>query len=194
LAALLALGIVSLALSKADFWAEFGRAMLSLAAAVAITGVLSVALTAYTRSRDEAEARRLVWREIMRAVVNASERLDTSRILIRAERSAQTYRNEMHKLIEAWASLHWIDKEREVREERALRWAIWQMRHFLKGLALEYEREAASLMGSDSATIALGDHRTLPRLQEMLDPRTFRTSSFNRGYEQAKSIIRVHLQ
>src|SRR5262245_35739395 len=78
-----------------DGWGDVGKALMSLAVALLVTGGASVAVKVLEQSRSDREG----WGELLKKLVEAEETVEVAGILINAHRSALTYSQQHAKVL-----------------------------------------------------------------------------------------------
>lgn len=128
-------GILVLNVSKVDVPAEIGKWLLTLGIALAITGTLSVAI----KQRDERRARRSAWETRLNTVIAANHSVVVIRLMLRAHKTARTYRDQIAVLIQVRSQLRTLQADGAVLMLTELRAAIKSMRRYLDAVGQEYE-------------------------------------------------------
>jgi hypothetical protein len=94
-------GAVVLSTSTVDVPAEIGKWLLTLGTALAITGALSAAI----KQRDERRAQRAAWEARLSTVIAANHSVVVIRLMLRAHKTARTYRDQIAELVSVRAQL-----------------------------------------------------------------------------------------
>jgi hypothetical protein len=129
-------GVVSLEESRADVPGEVGKWMLGLATAFAVAGAVSVLV----RQFEDRRAERAAWEGVLQDLVAASHTLLVARLLLRANKTASTYRDQFAEIVRARAVLRGIMARRDVFDYPDLREQLRVMRSYLDNLGKEYEK------------------------------------------------------
>ena len=171
------------------------------------------------RQVEERRIRRTSWETLLRDLIAAKQTVVVSRLLLRAHKTARTYRDQFAELVRVRAQLRDIMAEGNVIAHPRLRSAIRQMKQYIEDLGTEYEtrylqvarqqlvdeHRLKQLVATAAATPPtesmsdlsrplpawrmLEDPELFPHLTAMLDDDAFDTSPFSVAYTAAKRLL-----
>lgn len=128
-------GVLVLNASQVDVPAEVGKWLLTLGTALAVTGALSAAI----KQRDERRARRSAWEARLNTVIAANHAVVVIRLMLRAHKTARTYRDQIAELIRVRSQLRTLHADGAVMMVAELHAAVKEMRGYLDAIGWEYE-------------------------------------------------------
>jgi hypothetical protein len=197
-----------------DVHAEVGRWLLTVAAALVLTGALSVAVKQIDQHRSERDA----WHTVLTDLVAANQTVTLARFRLQARRSATTYQEQLAELMRARVELRRICAIGIVIGAPPLRDHVVAMRAYLDALGSEYANgylavsrqqrldelwlddqiEAANTGASapmlpaplaepTTAWHLLEDPTVFPRLAALLDDDAYSIDTFRTNYKRAKA-------
>jgi hypothetical protein len=203
----------------ADVDAEVGKWLLTVAAALVLTGALSMVVKQIDQRRSEREA----WHGILNDLVAANQKVILARVRLQAHRSAKTYQEQLAEVMRARVEARRIGALDIVNRDRSLSDQITKMREYLDELGQEYAAEylrvarqqrldevwltaqmnAANdggsaprlpdpLAGPTRAWLMLTDASRFPRLAALLDEGAFPIDTFRTNYKLAKECLEMH--
>src|SRR5262244_4613774 len=120
-------GVAALYTSDLNVPAEVGKWLLTLATALAVTGALS----SVVRQIEERRVRRTAWETLLRDLIAAKHTVVVCRLLLRAHKTAATYRDQFAELIRVRAQLRDIMADRNVLARPELRSGIRKMKEYI---------------------------------------------------------------
>jgi hypothetical protein len=133
------LGGVLLSQSKADASGEWGKALVTLFVAILISGLLTLILSEYSRSQQQQAAdreRTVYW---LRLLVGASNHLHGARIILGAQKSAETYSDEVRGMVTVRESLR--SMQEDLKDEMpGVAHDLGEMLDYLSELGFEYSK------------------------------------------------------
>jgi hypothetical protein len=133
----LAAGVLAVALSpQGDVPLEIGRALLTLVGVSVVAGLVSVLV----RQVDDRRAERGAWEALLRDVIEANSKVEVARLLLRADRTASTYRDQFVELARVRAFLRGVTVGQAVEDQERFKNAVKEMRRYLDALGTEYEK------------------------------------------------------
>jgi hypothetical protein len=199
-----------------DVAAEVGKWLLTVAAALVLTGALSMVAKQIDQRRAEREA----WHAVLHDLVAADQTVLLARLRLAAHRSARTYRDQLAELMRARVELRRILAISFVAGDLPLFRLIRAMRLYLDALGLEYEsgylrvarqqrldevwlteqmkaatdgagipQLPALLAEPTQAWRMLEDPACFPRLAALLDDKAFALDTFRISYKLAKTYL-----
>jgi hypothetical protein len=197
-----------------DVHAEVGKWLLTVAAALGLTGALSVAVKQIDQHRSEREA----WHTVLNDLVAANQTVTLARVRLQAQRSAKTYQEQLAELMRARIELRRLCAIGIVIGVPPLRKHIIAMQEYLDALGSEYENgylrvarqqrldelwlndqmKAANtgtgapvlpdpLAEPTQAWLLLQDPKRFPRLAALLDNDAYAIDTFRTNYKRAKA-------
>jgi hypothetical protein len=202
-----------------DVNAEVGKWLLTVAAALVLTGALSMVVKQIDQRRSERQA----WHEILNDLVAANQKLILARVRLQAHQSAKTYQEQLAEVMAARVEVRRIGALDIVNRDRSLSDQITRMREYLDGLGQEYaagylnvarqqrldevwltSQMNAANVGDDApklpdrlscaarAWLLLKDASQFPRLAALLDEDAFPIDTFRTNYKLAKERLEMH--
>lgn len=214
--AVLAGGVIAVALSpRGDVPLEVGRALLTLVAVSVVAGLVSVLV----RQVDDRRAERSAWEALLQRVITANSQVEVARLLLRADRTASTYREQFIELAHVRASLREVTVGQAIEAQERIKDAVKKMRRYLDTLGAEYEKNYQTVArqqrlddkqqttltgvpadqaaepalhlapGGLSAAQMLQDAEQFPLLTAFLSDDKFETSQFRTNYKVAKRFL-----
>jgi hypothetical protein len=198
-----------------DVHAEVGKWLLTVAAALVLTGALSVAVKQIDQHRSEREA----WHTVLNDLVAANQTVTLARFRLLAHQSATTYQEQLAELMRARVELRRICAIGIVIGGPPLRDHVGAMQKYLDALGSEYERgylrvsrqqrldelwlddqmKTANSGGAPVLPDALAepteawrllkDPKGFPRLAALLDDDAYRIDTFRTNYKRAKACL-----
>lgn len=204
---------------SADVDAEVGKWLLTVAAALVLTGALSMVVKQIDQRRSERQA----WQEILNDLVAANQKLVVARVRLQAHQSAKTYQEQLAEVMGARVEVRRIGALDIVNRDRSLSDQITAMRHYLDDLGREYAagylpasrqqrldevwldeqmKEANKGNGAPElpewlaqptkAWLVLTNAARFPRLGALLDDGAFPVDTFRTNYKLAKECLEIH--
>lgn len=128
-------GALVLNTSNVDVPGEIGKWLLTMATALAVTGALSAVI----KQIDERRARRAAWEMRLNTVISSNHAVVVIRLLLRADKTASAYRDQIAELTRTRAQLRGLQADGAVLEFPELRAAVKAMRRYLDAIGEEYE-------------------------------------------------------
>lgn len=199
--------------------AEVGKWLLTVAAALVLTGALSMVVKQIDQRRSERQA----WHDILNDLVGANQKVILARIRLQAHQSAKTYQEQLGEVMGARAEVRRIGALDIVNKDTSLSDQITKMREYLDALGQEYaagylpasrqqrldevwldERMKTANAGIGApelprwlekptkAWLRLTDEKELPRLAALLDEDSFPIDTFRTNYKLAKERLEMH--
>jgi hypothetical protein len=203
----------------ADVDAEVGKWLLTLAAALVLTGALSMVVKQIDQRRSERQA----WHDILNDLVAANQKLALARVRLQAHRSARTYQDQLAEVMAARVEMRRIGAIDIVNRDPSLTGWITAMKEYLDALGHEFaagylhaarqqrldevwldEKMKAANQGSDAPELPgwlaepttawrmLTDASRFPRLGTLLDDDAFPIDTFRTNYKLAKERLEMH--
>ncbi len=203
----------------ADVDAEVGKWLLTVTAALVLTGALSMVVKQIDQRRSERQA----WHEILNDLVAANQKVVLARVRLQAHQSAKTYQEQLAEVMAARVEVRRLGALDIVNRDTALGWQITKMREYLDALGQEYaagylqasrqqrldevwltsQMNAANdgsgapelpdrLAGPMKAWLLLRDATQFPRLAALLDDGAFPIDTFRTNYKLAKEGLEMH--
>ena len=120
-----------------DVDAEVGKWLLTVAAALVLTGALSIVVKQIDQRRSEREA----WHGILNNLVAANQKVVLARVRLQAHQSAKTYQEQLAEVMGARVEVRRIGALDIVNRDRSLSDQITKMREYLDELGQEYAAE-----------------------------------------------------
>jgi hypothetical protein len=108
--------------------------LLTVAAALVLTGALSMVVKQIDQRRRERQA----WHDILNNLVAANQKLILARVRLQAHRSAKTYQEQLAEVMAARVEVRRIGALDTVNRDRSLSDQITAMRQYLDDLGQEY--------------------------------------------------------
>ncbi len=133
----IALGVIAVADGHGDVALELGRGLLTLATVSIIAGLVSVLM----RQVDDRRAERGAWEALLHDVIAANRRVEVAQLLLRADRTASTYRDQFAEIVCARAELRGVTVGRASHAYPDFRAAVKEMRCYIDALGEEYEKK-----------------------------------------------------
>jgi hypothetical protein len=122
----------------ADFGAQAGQWLLTVAVAFAVTGALSPVVRQIDQRRSEREA----WHAVLHDLVVANQKVEMARLRLLAHRSARSYQEQFGEFMDARVDIRRINAMRIVVEDRSLLPEhIDKMQHYLDALGRSTRRD-----------------------------------------------------
>jgi len=202
-----------------DVDAEVGKWLLTVAAALVLTGALSMVVKQIDQRRSERQA----WHGILNDLVAANQKVVLARVRLQAHQSAKTYQQQLAEVMGARVEVRRIGALDIVNRDRSLSDQITAMRQYLDDLGQEYaagyldvarqqrldeawltRQMNAAADGSDApelpdrlagltrAWLLLKDASQFPRLAALLDEGAFPIDTFRTNYKLAKECLEMH--
>lgn len=202
-----------------DVDAEVGKWLFTVAAALVLTGALSMVVKQIDQRRSEREA----WHGILNDLVAANQRVILARVRLQAHRSAKTYQEQLAEVMGARVEVRRIGALDIVNRDRSLSDQITAMREYLDELGQEYAAEylrvarqqrldevwlTAQMNAANNgggapklpddlaeparAWLLLTDASRFPRLAALLDEGAFPIDTFRTNYKLAKERLEMH--
>jgi hypothetical protein len=202
-----------------DVDAEVGKWLLTVAAALVLSGALSMVVKQIDQRRGERQA----WHEILNDLVAANQKLILARVRLQAHQSAKTYQEQLAEVMAARVEVRRIGALDIVNRDTSLGEQITRMREYLDALGQEYaagylrasrqqrldevwltsQMNAANdpggapelpdrLGGPARAWLLLKDASQFPRLAALLDEGAFPIDTFRTNYKLAKERLETH--
>jgi hypothetical protein len=207
---LLIAGLFNAAQPSVDVPLEVAKGLITLAAAVLVTGVLSFVLSERNRELARQEERVRVLAAARQDFKAAYEQAHTVRFLLAVHPSAKTLDEQSSELMRARERLQRVQRERFIRENTATDSAIQAMLDYLKEILREYgtnyllvtyeklAEEAEHRRVVDGENIRLKDRSLLsdPRfaaLAAFISDDEYELSSFAKGYQDVKEWLEEEL-
>lgn len=192
--------------------------LLTVAAALVLTGALGVVVKQIDQRRSERDA----WHAVLNDLVAANQTVTLARVRLQAQRSAKTYQEQLAELMRARVELRRICAIGIVIGEPPLRDHVDAMREYLDALGSEYENGylrvarqqrldelwlndqikaantgtgapalPAPLAEPTQAWLLLQDPKRFPRLAALLDDDAYSIDTFRTNYKRAKARLEV---
>src|SRR5690242_20731638 len=114
--------------------AEVGKWLLTEAAALVLTGALSMVVKQIDQRRSAREA----WHSILSDLVAANQKIILARVRLQAHRSARTYQEQLAAVMDARVEVRRIGAIDIVNRDRSLPQQITAMREYLDALGQEF--------------------------------------------------------
>jgi hypothetical protein len=202
-----------------DVDAEVGKWLLTVAAALVLTGALSMVVKQIDQRRGDREA----WHDILNDLVAANQKVILARVRLQAHQSAKTYQEQLAEVMGARVEVRRIGALDIVNRDLSLSVQITKMREYLDALGQEYaagylkvarqqrldevwltsQMNAAyaggaapelpeALAGPNPAWLLLKDASQFPRLAALLDEDAFPIDTFRTNYKSAKECLEMH--
>lgn len=202
-----------------DVDAEVGNWLLTVTAALVLTGALSMVVKQIDQRRSERQA----WHGILNDLIAANQKLILARVRLQAHRSAKTYQEQLAEVMAARVEVRRIGALDIVNRDRSLSDQITVMRRYLDDLGQEYaagyltvarqqrldemwltsQMNAANdgdgapelpdrLADPTRAWLLLKDASQFPRLAALLDEGAFPIDTFRTNYKLAKERLEMH--
>lgn len=202
-----------------DVDAEVGKWLLTVAAALVLTGALSMVVKQIDQRRSERQA----WHDILNDLVAANQKLVLARVRLQAHRSARTYQEELAEVMAARVEVRRVGAIDIVNRDASLNGWITAMREYLDALGHEFaagylhaarqqrldevwldEKMRAANQGSGAPELPgwlaapstawrmLTDASRFPRLGALLDDGAFPIDTFRTNYKFAKERLEMH--
>jgi len=203
----------------ADVGAEVGKWLLTVAAALVLTGALSMVVKQIDQRRSERQA----WHGILNDLVAANQKVVLARVRLQAHRSARTYQEQLAEVMSARVEVRRIGAIDIVNRDGSLPERITAMREYLDALGQEYaagylraarqqrldeawltdQMKAANdgkgppelpewLAEPTTAWLMLTDPSKFPRLGALMDDDAFPIDTFRTNYKLAKERLEMH--
>ena len=130
------LGVIAVAGGHGDVALELGRGLLTLATVSIIAGLVSVLM----RQVDDRRAERSAWEALLGDLIAAYRRVEVAQLLLRADLTASTYRDQFAEIVCARAELRGVTVGRASHDYPGFRDAVKEMRCYIDALGEEYEK------------------------------------------------------
>jgi hypothetical protein len=203
-------GLLTAVRPGVDVPLEIAKGLITLAVAVAVTGVLSFLLGERNRELGEHEERVRVLTAARQDFKTAFEQVQVARFFLGVHPTAKTLHEQMSTLIGARAYLQRVQRERYIRDDQLVDDAIQDMLDYLRAISREYganyryityERlaeEAEHKQLLEGQAIELKDRSLLPdhrfmMLAAFLSDDQFRSSDFAKGYRDVRRWLEKQL-
>jgi hypothetical protein len=201
-----------------DVGAEVGKWLLTVAAALVLTGALSMVVKQIDQRRNERQA----WHGILNDLVAANQKVVLARVRLQAHRSAKTYQEQLAEVMSARVEVRRIGAIDIVNRDGSLPERINAMREYLDALGQEYaagylraarqqrldeawlndKMKAANdgkgppelpewLAEPTTAWLMLTDPSKFPRLGALMDDAAFPIDTFRTNYKLAKEYLEM---
>ena len=195
-----------------------GNWLLTVAAALVLTGALSMVVKQIDQRRSERQA----WHDILNDLVAANQNLALARVRLQAHRSARTYQEQLAEVMAARVEMRRIGAIDIVNRDPSLTGWITAMKEYLDALGHEFaagylhaarqqrldevwleEKMKAANQGGDAPELTgwlaepttawrmLTDASRFPRLGALLDDQAHPIDTFRTNYKLAKERLEV---
>lgn len=188
---------------------EVFKALMSLATAVLVTGVLSFLLSQYATQQSRRSERGAIVSAALQELKSGYERIAVARFFLGADPSGRTYQEQIAGMSEARGRLHRVQRERFIIDTDVDTY-VQNMLDYLTEVADEYkahhvrilvdslvaERRCKEFLESataDEIDLPKLSAHEFPRLFAMLDETRWHQDAFYENYRSAKNALQEQL-